>query len=78
MITIMKKARILVAVLLALALLALGGCGGKIADGGAGYRTKVVGNQDSSGSQLLLDLPQEVKNLSLNRYVQRRYRLVGN
>ena len=35
----MKKARILVAVLLALALLALGGCGGKIADGGAGYRT---------------------------------------
>lgn len=35
----MKKARILVAVLLALALLALGGCGGKAADGGAGYRT---------------------------------------
>ena len=35
----MKKARILVAVLLALALLALGGCGGKTADGGAGYRT---------------------------------------
>ena len=35
----MKKARMLVAVLLALALLALGGCGGKIADGGAGYRT---------------------------------------
>ena len=35
----MKKARILVAVLLALALLALGGCGGKIADSGAGYRT---------------------------------------
>ena len=32
----MKKARILVAVLLALA---LGGCGGKTADGGAGYRT---------------------------------------